>query len=106
MEKECKTVQISAPCAVDGDGETTNTVRGAEQRWRSQMVFSNRGKTMTREQMLMALMLTAKECRERRICEGCFFNRGFNKEGKRKCALAKYPHNWTFTDEAKKEVDE
>lgn len=70
------------------------------------MVFSNRGKTMTREEMFMALTLTAKECRERRICEGCVFNRGFNKEGKRKCALAKYPHNWTFTDETKKEAED
>lgn len=67
------------------------------------MVFNNKGKTMTREQMLMALMLTAKECRERRICEGCVFNRGFNKDGQRKCVLAVYPSKWDLPGETKKE---
>lgn len=60
---------------------------------------------MTRDEIYSALAFTARECAARATCEGCAFNRGFDKDGKRKCGLAKYPHNWQIPGMKEKEAD-
>lgn len=64
---------------------------------------NGRDNTLTRDQIFTALEMVELECRQRRICDGCRFNEGFNKDGKRKCKLANYPEKWNL---ASKEADE
>lgn len=58
---------------------------------------------LTREQINAALEIVERECRQRRICEGCIFNGGFNKDGKRKCKLANYPGKWNLANKEESE---